>query len=67
MAWTAAESQRVEAIEEMLNSLQIAINNLASKQQLRQLLLIRQEEIDSLKLRVTDLETQVAALQSQLG
>ena len=66
MAWTSNETSRVEAIEEMLNKLQVAIKNLASKAQFRQLLLIRQTEITELTKRVESLENQVANLQNNL-
>lgn len=66
MAWTTAEETRIQAIEELLNKLQTAINNLMSKQQMRQLLLIKEEEINTLKERVTALEAQIAVLQGSL-
>ena len=66
MAWTASELQRVLAIEELLNRVQVAITQLASIAQLRQLNLVRQKDVDSLTDRVTTLEAQVAALQSKL-
>lgn len=66
MAWTAAEEKRIQAIEEMLNKLQIATKNLASKAQMRQLLLVKQAEIDELRQRVESLETQVTNLQNTL-
>lgn len=66
MAWTSKETSRVQAIEEMLNKLQVAIKNLASKTQLRQLTLIRQTEVDELTERVESLEEQVSNLQNAL-
>lgn len=66
MAFTDAEEKRIAAIEQMLNNLQVAINNLASKQQMRQLLLIRQTEVDELTQRIETLETQVTNLQNTL-
>jgi polyhydroxyalkanoate synthesis regulator phasin len=67
MAWTAAEEARIVAIEEMLNSIQTAITNLASKQQMKQLIYIRQSEMEALTARVTSLEAEVATLQGQIG
>lgn len=67
MALTEAEKIRIRTIEEMLNDLQIAIKNVASKLEVRQSLLLRQKEIEDLKLRVTDLESQVKTLQSKIG
>lgn len=67
MALTDAERQRIRAIEEMLNDLQVAIRNMTSKLEFRQLILLRQQEIDTLKQRVSDLETQVATLQSKIS
>jgi polyhydroxyalkanoate synthesis regulator phasin len=64
MAWTDAETNRIEAIEDMLNKLQVAINNLASKKQMQQLLLLKQNEIDSLTQRVVTLESQITLLQN---
>lgn len=65
MAWTDAETSRINTLEEALNDLATAINHLASKQQLRQLLLIKQTTIDALTLRVASLEAQIATLQSE--
>ncbi len=66
MALTDAENQRITTIEELLNKVQVAISNLASKQQLTSLLLIKQTEINSLTQRVATLEAEVQALQSKL-
>lgn len=67
MAWTAAEEARILAIEQMLNNLQTAVRNLASKQQIRQLLLLKQTEVDNLTSRVAELEVLVAVLQQQIS
>ena len=64
--WSDAEELRIKNLEEAVNKQSTAINNLASKQQLRQLLLIRQAEIDTLKTRVAALESQIEILQSQV-
>jgi polyhydroxyalkanoate synthesis regulator phasin len=65
MAWTAAETARVEAIEKQLNKVQIAIKNLASQQQVRSLSTLKQKEVDELKARVSALEAQLAILQDK--
>jgi predicted nuclease with TOPRIM domain len=64
MATTDQLLLRIEVIEAKLNDVQTAINNLASKQQLKQLLNIRQTEIDDLKVRVTSLEGRLTVLES---
>jgi len=66
MAFTAAEEIRLKAIEEMLNTLQTAIANTMSKQQMRQLLLVKQKEVDELTTRVAALESQITVLQGTL-
>ena len=67
MSLSDAEELRIEAIEELLNQVQTAIKNLASKAQFTQFTLIRQAEIDALTTRVTALESQLALLQNQIG
>jgi polyhydroxyalkanoate synthesis regulator phasin len=66
MAWTDSETARVVAIEELLNQVQTAIQNLASKAQMRQLLLLKQAEVDALTTRVASLEAQLTVLQNSL-
>jgi polyhydroxyalkanoate synthesis regulator phasin len=66
MAFTAAEEARITAIEEMINKLSIAVGNLMSKQQMRQLLLLKQTEIDTMKDEISTLKSQVTSLQSSL-
>jgi len=58
--------QRLVALETKDNEIQTALNKVPTKGQLNALSAIRQQEIDELKQKVTDLETQVAALQSTL-
>jgi polyhydroxyalkanoate synthesis regulator phasin len=53
---------QVTALENIVNIIQAAMNNLATKQQLTSLLSIRQADIESLKSRVTALETTVSSL-----
>lgn len=55
---------RIVEIEETINTLQTALNNLASKKTMNQILAIKQKEIEDLKSRVTSLESQISILQS---
>lgn len=66
MALTTAEEKRIENIETVCNSLSTAVANLMSKQQMRQLLLIREQEIETMKQQIAALESQVSTLQSQI-
>ena len=66
MSWTSAESDRIATLETVINQLQIAVTNLAAKQQLQQLLLLKQAEVDELTDRVEALERMVAILQQAL-
>lgn len=47
---------RITAIETKLNEIQVALNNLPTKTQMKQLLALRQAEINDLKQRVEALE-----------
>lgn len=67
MALTDAEDARIEVIENAINQLITTIQNLSSKQQLRQLLLMKQAEVDALTKRVDLLERQVLTLQGTVG
>lgn len=65
MPLTNAQLQeRIEAIENKLNEIQVALNNLATKKQLNQSVNVRQSEITDLQTRVSDLESEVQTLQS---
>jgi polyhydroxyalkanoate synthesis regulator phasin len=66
MALTAYEEARIALIEEVLNELQVATSNLAAKQQVRQLILLRQTEIDSLTTRVAELERIIIILEQRM-
>lgn len=66
MAWTSAESDRIATLETVINQLQTAVTNLAAKQQLQQLLILKQAEVDELTSRVEALERMVAILQNAL-
>ena len=66
MAITGNDLATIQAIESAISDLQKAVKNLASKAQMRQLLLIKQEEINTLSDRVTALETAVSSLERSL-
>lgn len=55
---------RIIAIEAVVNDLQTAVNLLATKAMLKQLVNIRQAEMDNLTTRVAALESAVKLLQS---
>ena len=57
------DDQRLDALEEAVSQLQTIIVNLASKKQLKQLSLLKQQEIETLEARVTQLEATVAIIQ----
>lgn len=63
MAWTETEELRIQAIEKRINEIQTALNNMASRKQMKSIMNLRQAEIDDLKQRVAALEEQVQALQ----
>lgn len=59
--------QRIVEIESFLNNVQTALNNLATKKQLTQLVNIRQNEIIALQKQVQDLQEQIDNLKTQVG
>jgi len=66
MSWTTAERTRVAALEVILNQVQVAVTNLAAKQQVRQLTLLKQSEINQLRERIEDLERIVLLLEGAI-
>lgn len=63
MSDTAISIEQFQALVRAVQALQIAVNNLASKAQLRQLYTLRQQEIEELKTRIDTIEQQVQILQ----
>ena len=61
-----SDSDRITALEKFVEQLQTVVNNLASKQQVRQLLLLKQQEITDLEARVTELERIVSLLENNI-
>lgn len=61
---TATLLTRVQALEAAVANLQRAMQNIASIQQLRQLLALKQQEVTELTSRVDDLESQISILQT---
>lgn len=59
--------QRLNVIEAAIDDLKVAVSNLASVKQLKQLNIIKQNEVIDLKERVTALESQVLTLQGQVA
>ena len=66
MAFTGVDEARIEAIENAILDLQKAVSNLASKQQVKQLVQIKQEEIVTLTTRVTELERLIALIENSI-
>lgn len=64
MAWTPEEEARIQAIEAKLNEIQTALNNVASRAMVKQLVNHRQSEIIKLQEEVESLKTQIATLQA---
>lgn len=64
MAFTESEERRIRAIELKLNDVQTALNNLATREQLKQLLNIRQSEITELQEKVEELEQRIVDLEN---
>ena len=55
---------RVQALEAAVANLQKAMQNVASVQQLRQLLALQQQQVSELTTRVEELESQLSILQT---
>ena len=64
MALTSEEQVRIQAIETKLNEIQTALNNVASRAMVKQLVNHRQSEIIELHEEVANLKTQIATLQA---
>jgi len=64
---TDSEEARMELIEETINKLLTWVRNLVDKQQFRQLMLIRQQEIDALTDRLTGIESRLDIITSTLN
>jgi hypothetical protein len=54
---------RIVLLEARLNEMQTALNNLATKQQMKQLLALRQADIDALQETTADHEARIVALE----
>lgn len=64
MAWTATEELRIQRIEQKLNDVQTALNNVAPKRMVKSLSNIRQAEIDDLKTAIAELTQRVTDLEN---
>ena len=67
MTITDAEEVRLQTIELYLGTLRDTIDNLASKEQIRQLLLLKQQQVAILVSKVATLEAQLVALTAQFS
>lgn len=67
MALTNQQLQeRVQAIEAMLNTIQVALNNVPTKVQMKSLVNIRQAEIEELQRTVEELNSRLTSVESTL-
>lgn len=57
---------RFETVESVLNSVQQAMLNLATQEQLRRINLIRQTEIDDLKEQITGILNEIALIKAEV-
>lgn len=64
MSFTASEEIRIQAIERKLNDIQVALNRLATRKEMKALATVRQQEIIELQAEVDTLQSQVQTLQS---
>ena len=62
-ATTGCDEKRLQAIETKLNQMQTAINTLASRQMVKALANVREQEIKDINEEIDSLKTQVSALQ----
>ena len=56
---------RITEIEDAISTLETAMNNLATYKTLNNAVGLKQQEIEALKTRVTELESQIAILQAE--
>lgn len=62
MAWNNEEERRIQAIENGLAKQTAALNGVASKKQLNQILALLTKEINALKQEIQSLKAQINAL-----
>jgi polyhydroxyalkanoate synthesis regulator phasin len=56
---------RIKALEEAYNNLAVAVDNLASQQQVQELLVILQADIKAFSEKVTALENRVTSIEQE--
>lgn len=57
--------RRIKVLEEAFNNLVVAIDNLASQQQVQELLVVLQSDIKDFQEQVTALENRVVAIEEE--
>lgn len=57
--------RRIKALEEAFNNIAVAIDNLASQQQVQELLVILQSDIKSFDDKLTALENRVTSIEEE--
>jgi len=58
--------QRVELLEEVVNSIQVALQNVASVEALNQILLIKQKDISDMKIDIEALRNEIELLKAEV-
>jgi hypothetical protein len=61
-----ALAKRVSLLEEVVNSVQIALTNVASVDAVNEIILLKQRDIASLQTSITALEAQVALIKAEV-
>ena len=64
MSFSTQEEARIATIEEKLNELQTVMSRFVTIAQMKQVLLVKQQEVDQAVADIASLQTQVAVLQS---
>jgi len=67
MTWSAAETERIVNIEEQVNLLQEKTDQLASKKQLNELMVLLQSSLETLQTTVNSIQSQLTVLTNRVN